>query len=151
MPLWKRQEVQALLFAVTARVVLVRAASRRRRPFYSAPRRSDSSALCEQPRLQLRLDWIRVDRVAQPLTTGDTTTGRRAAHTTRQDHGTPRGEEDVDEIATCCADVAAAWFIEPTTWHQVAEAGTDPSWGRPKRAGKAPCGVSGTGTQATGW
>jgi len=26
-----------------------------------------------------------------------------------------RTEEDVDEIARLCADLAAAWFIEPTT------------------------------------
>ena len=28
-----------------------------------------------------------------------------------------RAEEDVDEIAKLCADLAAAGFIEPTTWH----------------------------------
>ena len=33
---------------------------------------------------------------------------------------TPNGlrpEDDVDEIAKLCADLAAAGFIEPTTWH----------------------------------
>jgi len=52
---------------------------------------------------------------------------------------------DVDEIAKLCADLAAAEFIEPTPWHQVAEAGTDPSCGSPQRAGKDPCGDFGTG------
>ena len=28
-----------------------------------------------------------------------------------------RAEDDVDEIAKLCADLAAAGFIEPTTWH----------------------------------
>src|SRR5206468_2027843 len=60
------------------------------------------------------------------------------------------GRSDGDEIAKLCADLAAAGLIEPTTWPRGAEAGTDPSWGRPKRAGKAPCGVSGTGAQANG-
>jgi len=57
---------------------------------------------------------------------------------------------DVDEIAKLCADLAAAEFIEPTPWHQVAEAGTDPSCGSPQRDGKDLCGVSGTGTSARG-
>jgi len=51
---------------------------------------------------------------------------------------------DAGEIERVCADLAAAGFIEPTIRHEVAEAGTDPSWGSPKSAGKAPCGDSGT-------
>jgi hypothetical protein len=35
----------------------------------------------------------------------------------RQDIARLRAEEDVDEIAKLCADLAAAGFIEPTTWH----------------------------------
>ena len=57
---------------------------------------------------------------------------------------------DVDEIAKLCADLAAAEFIEPTPWHQVAEAGTDPSCGSPQRAGKDPCGDFETAARATG-
>ncbi len=56
---------------------------------------------------------------------------------------------NVDEIAKLYADLVAASFIEPTTWQCGAEAGTDPSCGSPQRAGKGPCGVSGTGIRAT--
>ncbi len=58
---------------------------------------------------------------------------------------------DVDEIAKLCADLAAAVYIEPTTRHRDAGAGTEPSCGSPQTAGKAPCEVSGTGIRATGW
>jgi len=63
-----------------------------------------------------------------------------------------RAEEDVDEIAKRSVRTSqAAGFIEPTSWPRGAEAGTDPSWGGPKRAGKDRCGDFGTGTRATGW
>ena len=59
-------------------------------------------------------------------------------------------EEDVDEIAKLTVDLVVAGSPSRRPGTEVPKRGTDPSWGRPKSAGKDPCGDSGTRASATG-